>query len=174
VFHSTSTELVTTPGGADSYLRDLVTGTTTRLNASAADGHGVGGTTGSEVISPDGRFAAFATASGGVVALPTNGQTNVYVKNIQTGAASFASVNMAGTAGGNAGSGLGTFFDFPGGLAFSADGHELAFRSQATDLTPGVAKGNRSLYVRDLTAGKTRLIRPTRRAPTAATATPTP
>ena len=88
-------------------------------------------------------------------------QTNVYVYNIQTGALSLASVNMAGTAGGNGGSGIGTFYDFPGGLSFSAERHEyLAFRSLATDLTPNVTTANRNLYVRNLDAGTTQLVTP--------------
>jgi RHS repeat-associated protein len=160
VFHSNATDLTTPPpSGTEVYLRDLRTGTTVLLSASAVDGHSVG-SPGSEVISPDGRFAAFATASSNVVAMPTNGQANVYVRNIQTGVLSLVSVNAAGTGGGNAGSGIGTFFDEPGGLSFSPDGRYLAFRSKATDLTPGVVTGNRNLYVRDLDAGRTLLVTP--------------
>ena len=84
----------------------------------------------------------------------------MYVYNIQTGALSLASVNMAGTAGGNGGSGIGTFYDYPGGLSFSANGEYLAFRSLATDLTPNVLTANRNLYVRNLDAGTTELVTP--------------
>src|SRR5207253_2641666 len=62
--------------------------------------------------------------------------------------------------GGNAGSGIGPFYDFPGGLSFSANGRYLAFRSLATDLTPGVLTSTRNLYVRDIDAGKTLLVTP--------------
>jgi RHS repeat-associated protein len=160
VFHSNAQGLTPTPpSGTESYIRDLQGGTTTLLSASPIDGHAVG-SVGSEVISPDGRFAAFATATDNVVALPSNGVTNVYVRNLQTGALSLASVNIAGTGGGNAGSGLGTFYDFPGGLSFSPNGEYLAFRSMATNLTPGVVTGNRNLYVRDLDANRTLLVTP--------------
>ncbi len=157
VFHSNASDLVsTTPAGEESYLRDVLTGTTVLLSASAVDGHAVASGT-SEVISPDGRYAAFATGSTNVVSLPTNA-LNVFVKNLQTGILSLASVNAAGTAGGNGGSGLIASSDSPGSLVFSLDGRYIAFPSLATDLTPGVVTANRNLYVRDLDAGKTSLV----------------
>src|SRR5262249_12729641 len=48
--------------------------------------------------------------------------------------------------------------DFPGGLEFSPDGHYLAFRSLATDLTTGVTTVNRNVYLRDLTTNTTQLV----------------
>ncbi|MDB5307932.1 MAG: repeat-associated core domain protein [Gemmataceae bacterium] len=164
VFHSNASDLVATPsaGQQESYLRDLRTGTTVLLSASAVDGHAVpsGANYGaSEVISPDGRFAAFATGAANVVSLPSSG-LNVYVRTLRTGALSLASVNVAGTGGGNGGSGLLATSDDPGSLSFSPNGRYLAFRSKATDLTPGVVTGNRNLYVRDLDAGQTLLVTP--------------
>ena len=159
VFHSGAADLTATPpDGDNAFLRDLHTGTTTMLSASAVTGQAEGASN-SEIISPDGRFAAFATTSTGVVSLPTD-ETDVYVYNIQTGALSLASVNMAGTAGGNGGSGIGTFYDTPGGLTFSSNGEYLAFRSLATNLTPNVLTANRNLYVRNLDAGTTELVTP--------------
>ena len=95
-----------------------------------------------------------------MTSIPTNEQTNVYVESIQTGAVTLESVNQAGTAGGNAGSGLGSFADFPGGLAFSPNSEFLLFRSLATDLTPGVTTSNRNLYVRNLLTNRTVLATP--------------
>jgi YD repeat-containing protein len=158
VFHSNATDIVAS-GGNGCFLRDLRTDTTVLLSASAVDGSAVGGN-GSEVVSPDGRWAAFATAANNVVVQPTNGNANVYVRNIQTGTLSLASSNAAGTAGGNGNSGIGTFYDFPGGLSFSPDGTYLAFRSLATDLTANVATANRNLYVHNLDAGTTLLVTP--------------
>ncbi|MDB5385913.1 MAG: hypothetical protein JWM11_1559 [Planctomycetaceae bacterium] len=159
VFHSNAPNIVTpAPGGPNSYLRDLQTGTTV-LVSTTPEGLGAN-SNGSEVLSPDGRWVAFATASSDLVPLPTNESTNVYVRNIQTGVLSLVSVNLAGTAGGNDNSGIGTFFDSPGGLSFSADGSSLAFRSLSTDLTPGVVTATRNLYVRNLDTGTTTLITP--------------
>lgn len=158
VFHSNAANLVP-GGGKGAFLRDMRTGVTTLLSASAVDGHSFS-TNGSEIISPDGRFAAFATSSNNVTALPTDDTTNVYVRNVQTGALILASVNQAGTAGGNDGSGLGTFYDFAGGLSFSPSGQYLTFRSLATDLTPGVTGAHRNLYARDLVNNTTRLLTP--------------
>ena len=160
VFNSNAANLVaTTSSGLQSYLRDIQSGTTLLLSASAVNGAAVG-SNGSEVISPDGRFAAFATATNNVVSLPTNGQVNAYVRNLQTGVLSLASTNTAGTAGGNAGSGIGSTTNNPGGLVFSPNSQYLAFQSKATNLTSGVVSINANLYVRDLNAGKTILVTP--------------
>ena len=156
VFHSNAANLVPGVSGTQAYVRDLVAGTTTVVSQTAA-GVLMGAT--DEVVSPDGRWVAFSTATGGVPA-DTNGHVDVYVRNLRTGALTLASPNAAGTNGGNADSGIGTFFDFPGGLSFSGDGRYLAFRSKATDLTPGVTTGNRNLYLRDLDAGVTLLATP--------------
>jgi hypothetical protein len=158
VFHSNASNIVAS-GGSGCFLRDLQTDTTILLSASAVDGSAVGGN-GSEVVSPDGRWAAFATAASNVVSQPTNGHTNVYVLNIQTGVLSLVSSNAAGTGGGNGNSGVGTFYDFPGGLSFSPNGEYLGFRSLATDLTPNVWTASRNLYVRNLDAGTTLLVTP--------------
>lgn len=159
VFNSNASNLVAPPiGGRNIFLRDLRNGSTLLVSASAVDGTSVGGG-GTELISPDGRWVAFATATQ-ATSIPTNGKTNVYVQDLTTGTLSLASINAAGTAGGNDGSGLGTFYDFPGGLSFSPDGRAIAFRSKATDLTPGVVTGNRNLFVRNLDAGVTRLVTP--------------
>ncbi len=150
VFHSGASDLVSPPTSSNNaFLRDLQTGTTML----------VGPTTNSEVLSPDGRWVAFATTEK-LTSTATSGRLNVYVRNVRTGELSLASVNMFGTAGGNGGSGIGTFFDFPGGLWFSADGSRLAFRSLATDLTPNVVTATRNLYVRNLDAGTTQLVTP--------------
>lgn len=160
VFHSNAADIVTpAPGGTNSYLRDLATGTTI-LASAGTTGAGVG-SNGSEVLSPDGRWVAFATGTNGVTPVPTGGKVNVYVRDVESGEVALASVNRDGTAGGNAWSGVGTFYDFPGGLSFSPDGRYLAFRSLATDLTDGVTTaGHRNLYARDLDAGTTLLLTP--------------
>lgn len=146
--------------GTNSYIRDTVFDQTQLVSASSTTGTGVGGSNGSEIISPEGRWSAFATSASGLTTLPTNGRTNVYLRNNLTGAVSLVTVNQAGTAGGNGNSGVGTFFDFPGGLSFSANGRYLTFRSLATDLVPGVTTAARNLYARDLLDNTTILLTP--------------
>jgi RHS repeat-associated protein len=154
VFQSNAANIVPgVPGGTQGFVRDLVAGTTALLTVSTS-GAAIGG--GGEVVSPDGRWAAFASATSGDPRVP-NGIGNVYVRDLRTGAVTLASPNAAGTGGGNAHSGVGTFFDAPGGLSFSPDGRYLAFRSLATDLTAGVKTAARNLYLRDLD-GKTTLL----------------
>ena len=50
--------------------------------------------------------------------------------------------------------------DTYGGLAFSADGQNLAFPSLATDLTAGVVTDQANLFVRNLATGTTTLVSP--------------
>jgi RHS repeat-associated protein len=138
------------------YLRDRVAGTTTLVSA-MPDGAAAGGV--GESISPDGQWVAFVSAAA-LIAQDTNGQVDVYLYNTATGALSLASLNQAGTNGGNNTSGSTNYpYDFSvGGLVFSADSRQLAFQSSATDLTAGVATSHRNLYERDLVAATTQLL----------------
>ncbi len=157
VFHSNATDLVSTPSsGRDSYLRDLLTGTTILLSASAVDGHAVSAGT-SEVINPDGRYAAFTTASPNVVSMPSSGPQVYAYGTSRPEYLSLASIDaLAGTAGGNGGSVLTILTT----SRSSPNGEFLSFQSLATNLTAGVVSTNRNLYVRNLNAGQTLLVTP--------------
>src|SRR5262249_11195583 len=110
-FDSNATNLVpvTVPvSGENVYLRDLKAGTTTLASAKAS-GAGPGGSSGA-VISPDGRYVAFESSSS-LLAQDTNGHTDAYVYTIATGTLALASLNQAGTNGGNGNSGFTTGTD---------------------------------------------------------------
>jgi hypothetical protein len=77
-------------------------------------------------ISGDGKFVAFASLSPTLGANDTNGVSDIFVKNTQTGELIQASVNSAGAAG-NA--------ESIGRPALSLDGRWVAFLSKATNLT---------------------------------------
>src|SRR5207248_1939614 len=99
-FDSTSDDLVPGSGGGQNvYRRNLVTGVTTLVSA-RPNGAGAGGSA-NEVISADGRYVAFTSATDGLVAQDTNGRLDVYVRDTLTGTLALASVNAAGTNGGN-------------------------------------------------------------------------
>jgi Tol biopolymer transport system component len=152
VFESQATNLGSQPvSGSNVYLRDLLSGTTTLVNA-AANGTGPGGASGA-IISPDGHYIAFVS-NNSLLSQDTTGHNEVYLYNVQTGTLSLASINAAATSGGNADSGG----IQNGGLAFSADSQSLAFPSLATDLTSGVATSQANLFVRNLAAGTTTLV----------------
>jgi len=161
-FISNGQDLINGVSGQNVYLRDLVNGTTTLLNAGPS-GAPVGSASGA-VMSPDGRYIAFMTG-GALLTADTNGNNDVYVYDTQAQTLSLASVNVAGTNGGNGDSGFtGGQFGNNGGLAFSADGRSLVFRSVATDLTAGVITSQGNLYLRNLAAGTTTLLTPNQTA----------
>jgi len=114
----------------------------TQLNANSQD----------SALSADGRFLAFTSPATNVVPGPAvSGASDVYLKDLQTGAVALISINAAGTGGGNAPS------DHP---AVSADGHFVAFESAASDLTAtsfGQPVGT-NVFLRDTQTGTTTLL----------------
>src|SRR5438046_847770 len=96
-------------------------------------------------LSADGRFVAFHSAATNLVAGDTNGTTDVFVHDRQTGMTERVSVASDGTQGNNASS-------YP---ALSADGRLVAFDSAATDLVAGDTNGASDVFVHDRQAGTT-------------------
>src|SRR5207247_2155130 len=88
-------------------------------------------------LSADGRFVAFDSAATDLVAGDTNGVSDVFVHDRQTGTTERVSVASDG-AQGNGSSGLVTFAFPP---ALSADGRFVAFVSFATNLVAGDTNG---------------------------------
>src|SRR5256886_6497271 len=98
----------------------------------------------------DGRFVAFHSAATILVAGDTNGATDVFVHDRQTGTTERVSVASGGGTQGNGNSG--GFFSFP---ALSADGRLVAFQSAATNLVAGDTNGTTDVFVHDRQTGKT-------------------
>src|SRR5207245_10503824 len=93
----------------------------------------------------DGRFVAFVSFATNLVAGDTNGATDVFVHDRQTGTTERVSVASDGTES-NAAS-LGS--------ALSADGRFVAFQSDATNLVAGDTNGATDVFVRDRQTGMT-------------------
>jgi Tol biopolymer transport system component len=130
----------------DVFVRDLQAGTTTLVSV---DQNGQPGGGSGPVISADGRHVAFQSASANLVPGDANGTVDVFVRDLDTGTTRLASVNAAGAGSGNGAS------RHP---ALSADGHVVAFESDASDLVAGDANGATDVFARDLQAGVTRLV----------------
>lgn len=146
-FYSRSSTLVTpdTNGaGGDIFRKDLQTGQLVRAseNASGQQAAFSGHFSEFSSISADGRFVAFAS-TGGLVAADTNGVSDVYVKDLATGAISLASVSVGGTAAGAT---------YP---SLSADGRHVSFSSTSNQLVAGTSNPWAEIYIRDLTLGLT-------------------
>src|SRR5206468_7609555 len=149
----------TTHGVVEVFVRDIKTGTTTLVSVNS------GGTGGGDdcsrfppAISADGRFVAFESEASDLVTDDTNFNADVFVRDLKAGKTTMASVNIAGTNGGNDNSGG---FRVP---VMSIDGRFVAFESDASDLvandTNGLGSRNpvSDVYVRDLNTGTTTLV----------------
>ncbi len=92
-------------------------------------------------VSDNGRFVAFMSESTNLVPGDTNGNRDIFVKDVQTGAVQRVSVSTSG-AQGNANSGNNT-------VDISNDGRYVLFDSLASNLVAGDTNGQEDLFVRD-------------------------
>lgn len=139
-FSSSATDLVATNitggRGGNVFVRDLQTGTTVLAsgNWNGTDG----GNGGSELpsLSADGRFVAFLSRARDLLTNDTDVIQDVFVRDLQTGTTTLASVNYAGTGGGNNESGT---------PLISANGRFVAFASTSSDLVATDTNGTWAL-----------------------------
>ena len=100
LFNSYATNLVAgdTNGCNDIFLKDRLTGQTTRLTT-AADGTQGDSLSGTVSISPDGRFAAFEACSDNLLGEgnDTNRHWDIFVKDLKTGRIVLASTDSTGS-----------------------------------------------------------------------------
>ncbi|MEG4404587.1 calcium-binding protein [Microcoleus sp. MON2_D5] len=140
-FHSYSSNLV--PGDTndtyDIFVRDTLTNTTTRLSVDSADNQANGGS-GTPSISGDGRFVAFNSDATNLVPGDTNEKTDIFVRDTLTNTTTRVSVDSAGNQGNN------DSFD----PSISADGHRVAFDSEASNLVPGDTNNTFDVFVSDI------------------------
>ena len=138
------------PGSDDFQLdgvfhRDLRTGEVRRADVSTAGGPS-DSVSGVAVISGDGRHVAFQSWGAGLHPGDTNGEPDVFLRDVDTAVTELVSITPAGVAGNGASL----------GFAVSADGRFVAFCSYASDLVPGDTNGVADVFVRDLRTGVTR------------------
>src|SRR5258705_2849575 len=145
-FSSTASNVVPgdTNGTWDVFVRDRLTGSTTRVSV------GPGGAQGNDIssngsMSADGRYVAFLSLATNLVSGDTNGRTDVFVRDVQTGTTAIASVSSAGVLS----NGTSTW------LSISANGRYVVFSSNATNLVAGDTNGRYDVFVRDLVTGTT-------------------
>jgi archaellum component FlaF (FlaF/FlaG flagellin family) len=91
---------------------------------------------------------AFWSVASNLVPGDTNHASDVFVRDLPSGTTQRVSVATDGTQANHGG-------DY---LAISADGHHVAFRSDASNLVPGDTNGNYGVFVRDLQSGTTQLV----------------
>jgi len=140
-------------GGNAGYLvKDLVTGVLTNIN-SASDGTSgnANGSWGSPLFSADSSKVFFVSQSSNLAVGDTNNTYDIFVKNLNTGAASIVSAAADGAVGNNGG-------NYGGNLRPFANDTRLMFMSNASNLVAGDTNGTNDLFVKDLVTGKVTLV----------------
>src|SRR5262249_23101538 len=129
-FDSIASNLVPgdTNDDTDVFVRDLATGTTTRVSLTAAGGQAAG-LSGQAAIAADGRFGVF-WRSARLTPDDTNDRFDLYERDRVAG----TTVLVSKPAGGGASQGTFIAWSPP---AVSADGTRVAFQSDAPDLVSG-------------------------------------
>ena len=131
----------------DIFIKDRTTGTTTRVSDTAA-GSESNNHSDRPAVSNDGQVVAFASDATNFVTGDNNGGTDVYVKNLQNGAVTLASVATNG----NSNNG---FSMYP---SISGDGRYVAFYSSSTDLDADDTNGTWDIFVFDRSDSSTVMV----------------
>ncbi|HVX63619.1 MAG TPA: hypothetical protein VHC19_23555 [Pirellulales bacterium] len=134
------------------FVKDMQTGAVNRIDVTptgaAANGESFEGT-----LSADGRYAVFNSTGTDLVAGEnnTNGDGNVFVRDLVANTTTLVSVNDTGTS-----TGAGTSF----AAYITPNGRYVVFQSTARDLAPNdpSPSGSDQVYERDLATGKTVLV----------------
>ena len=103
------------------------------------------GWSGQSAISADGRYVAFSSFASNLVLGDVNDETDVFLRDRQTGTTTLVSVATTGE------QGLGQSL----ARSVSADGRIVVFESYAYNLVPGDSFGSSDIFVRDLQSGVT-------------------
>ncbi len=145
-FSSDASNLVTgdTNGRTDIFVHDFQTGETVRVSV---DSSGNESNRKSEFpsISSNGRYVAFSSYANNLVTGDTNGVSDVFVHDLQTGETARVSVDSSGNEGNS----------YSGSPSISSDGRYVAFSSYASNLVTGDTNGNWDVFVHDLQTGET-------------------
>jgi Tol biopolymer transport system component len=151
LFSSSANDLV--PGdnsqlGLDVFLRDRAITNTVLVSANF---NGTGGGNGNSLagqVSTNGRYVVFQSDASDPLPGDTNGVSDIFVRDLQTGSNILVSV----AADGSWGNGAST------DPVMTPDGRYVAFISSATNLVAGDTNGIADVFVRDLVNGTTRLV----------------
>ena len=124
----------------------LAAGTTTRASVSSS-GIQATGDSADPAVSADGRYVAFISAAGNLVAHDNNGMKDVFVRDRQLGRTERVSISSSGAEGNGDSGHFGEAYGKP--VAISADGSLVAFTSLANNLVKGDTNQKVDVFVRD-------------------------
>lgn len=130
------------------YLRDVVNGITTLVNADTNSPLGIAPFS-TSTMTPDGLYVAFSTRANELAPGDSNLISDIYVRNMQTGVFTLASPGAQRP--------FGQFPSLSAGSyqpVLTPDGRYVLFESSAVDLVPGVTNVG-EIYLRDTEAQTT-------------------
>ncbi|TAK01695.1 MAG: hypothetical protein EPO39_14065 [Candidatus Manganitrophaceae bacterium] len=145
-FESLASNLVAgdTNGVLDLFVRDRETGLTRRVSVDSSGREGNGISFGSK-MSGDGRFVVFESQASNLVPDDTNGFTDIFLHDLQSGTTERVSIGTGGVQA-----------DSASGYAYvNWDGRYVVFYSFADNLVPGDTNGAGDLFIRDRQTGET-------------------
>jgi Tol biopolymer transport system component len=144
VFESYASNLVTgdTNHKSDIFVRDLYSGVVQRVSMDSTGAQANGYSDGAS-FSADGRYVVFESDASNLVVDDSNGYTDIFVKDLQTGAIQRVSTDSTGA------QANGYSYD----ASFSADGRYVVFESNASNLVTGDTNNQRDIFVKDLQTG---------------------
>jgi Tol biopolymer transport system component len=151
-FVSVATTLVTgdTNHLADVFLKDLQTGTLTRISLDSNQNQETGGDSASPSMSVSGRYVAFTSSATNLVANDTNNAADVFLRDTSAQTTIRVSVTNGGSQADNSSTTNGPNSSYQ----VTSDGRYIAFQSNATNLVSGDTNGVTDAFVRD-TVGAT-------------------
>ena len=152
LFDSESSNLVPgdTNGSRDVFVRDVVAGTTTRVNVSSAgeqaeqSSSSYYGSSGVD-ITPDGRYVLFTSYASNLVSADTNGIADVFLRDLVAGTTTRVSVSSTGEQAN----------DYCSAPSITPDGRYVSFISRANNLVPNDPNARSDVFVRDRQLGVT-------------------
>jgi len=128
---------------SDVFVKDLQSGTLVRASSDAL-GAGAGGASYDASLSDDGRLVAFTSAAEDLVNGDTNRDSDVFVKDLQTGVVTLVSTDANGAQAN----------DDSSQAALSGNGRYVAFESLAGNLVNGDTNESSDVFVKDLQTGR--------------------
>jgi len=136
-FDSDASNLVAgdTNGVSDIFLKDTLTGITTRVSTNSSGVEGAGHSY-KPVLSADGRYVAFYSYASNLVAGDGNGQRDVFIKDTLTGMTTRVSTNSGGLEGNS----------YSIEPVLSADGRYVTFYALASNLVAGDGNGVNDVF----------------------------
>jgi hypothetical protein len=156
VFTSRATNLVSgdTNGVTDIFVRDLVAGTTTRVDKPMTTDPETNFGSFAPAINADGRYIAYASSANNIYPSDTNAGSDIFVYDRTTATTQLVSVSTSG-----APSLVAEESNIP---AISGDGRYVTFQTDATNFDAGDTNANMDIYVRDRVENTTtRISQPT-------------